>query len=186
VCGAADRQVEPQVAIGDPIERGLAWPGGQRFVDRENVFLLDQPAQDGGERSRGDGAVPAAGLGRDVGVRAITVANRLEHPARGVRGGELGQQRRLGDPEQRGRRVRALALGELKRRNLSRPGAEDAGQSGREQEGVDRVRRVKAEGVADLGRIERAEQQVVGSAEERAVVGGQPLHHVQVAAQQQE
>jgi len=52
--------------------------------------------------------------------------------------------------------------------------------------GVDRVRCVQAESLAGLGRVQRSEYEVVGAPVERPVVGGQTLHHVQIAAQQEQ
>jgi hypothetical protein len=66
------------------------------------------------------------------------------------------------------------------------PGAQDAGQPAGDQVRVDRVGPGKPQGVAGLRGVERAEDEIVGSAVERLVVGGQSLHHVQVAAQQEQ
>ncbi len=51
---------------------------------------------------------------------------------------------------------------------------------------VDRVGRAQPEGVSGLRRVEGTEDEVVGSSEERTVVGGEPFHHVNVAAEQQQ
>ena len=74
----------------------------------------------------------------------------------------------------------------VERRGGVRPAADDAGQAAGDEVGVDGLSGVEAEGVAGFGRVEGTECHVVGAAEEWAVVGGEPLHHVHVAAEQQQ
>ncbi|HXL96677.1 MAG TPA: hypothetical protein VN969_47835 [Streptosporangiaceae bacterium] len=62
------------------------------------------------------------------------------------------------------------------------PRPEDARHSPGQQVRVDGIGRLEPERASDLCRIERPEQQGVGAAEERPVIGGQPFHHVQVTA----
>jgi hypothetical protein len=64
------------------------------------------------------------------------------------------------------------------------PAGENARQPAGDQVGIDRVGRVEPEGIGDVRGVERAEDHVVGPAEERPVVGGQALHHVDVAPEQ--
>ncbi|CAM5549350.1 hypothetical protein SALBM311S_12556 [Streptomyces alboniger] len=51
---------------------------------------------------------------------------------------------------------------------------------------VDGIRRVQPQCVPGLGRVERPEDQAVGPPVEGPVVRGEPLHHVQVTAEQQQ
>lgn len=52
--------------------------------------------------------------------------------------------------------------------------------------GVDGVGGVQPQHVSGLGGIERSEDEAVGASVERAVVRREPLHHVQIAAEQQQ
>lgn len=67
-----------------------------------------------------------------------------------------------------------------------RPAAQDAGQPARDEVGVDGIGAVELGGGRGVGQVERVEDEVVGAAEKRPVVGGEPLHHVRVAAEQQQ
>jgi len=119
-------------------------------------------------------------------VRAVAPANGLQDAPGLIGCGELGQEGGLGDAEHRRGRVGALGLQERQCGGGVRPGAQDAGQAAADQVCVEGVRGAQSEGVGGLGWVERAEDDVVGAPVEGAVVRRQPLHHVQVAAQEQQ
>ena len=122
----AHRQVEAQAAVGHPVERRFPCLDGQRLIDGQHVLVADQSVQHWGQRPGWDRACPAAGLGRDVGMRPVAATDGLDYPAGGVRRGKFREQRRLGNTEQRGRGISTLTFGELQRRKAFRPGPQNS------------------------------------------------------------
>jgi hypothetical protein len=99
---------------------------------------------------------------------------------------ELSKQRRLRNADQGRGRIGALLLHETRRRHAVLPAAQNAGQAARDEMGVDGFRCAQFQCTAHLSRVERAEHEVVGASVEGTVIRGEALHHVDVAAEQQQ
>ncbi|GAB3674802.1 hypothetical protein GCM10027589_44850 [Actinocorallia lasiicapitis] len=117
---------------------------------------------------------------------AVTGSHGLQDASGDVRVGELRHQGRLRHPEHSGGRVRGLLAQEIQGGHRVRPGPHYAGEPTGDEVRVDRVGRLQSQRFSGVRRIQRPQHQVVGAPVERPVIGGEPLHHVKVAAEQEE
>jgi hypothetical protein len=82
--------------------------------------------------------------------------------------------------EQGRRRVRELVAKIVVGGRAGRPAQQDSGEAAGDQVRVDGVGSAERARLGRLGQVQRAQDQIVGTAVERPVVGGEALHHVQV------
>ena len=88
-------------------------------------------------------------------MRPVAAAHSLDYPPRDVRRGKFRQQGGLGNAEQRGRRVCALAFCKLQCRDPLRPCSQYPGQSAGHEVRVNGLRRIEAERTTYLDRLDK-------------------------------